>query len=105
MPTSRSLNPTPGLHGTTPARHYSRPIVFIDEIAQKEPHKTSTSVEIFSHDEIQWYCRVRCGEQKTPPMGPFTKRRAEQIQEARRARIAQEGTAWLVFERTEEGVS
>jgi hypothetical protein len=102
MSTSLDDNPAPGLHRITPAKHYSRSIVFIDEIAKQEPHETSSSVDIFSCDGINWYCQVCCGEKKTQPMGPFTKRRAEQIQEARRARLAQKGTAWLVFERTGE---
>lgn len=102
MSISPDRNHAPGLQKMTPAKHYSRSIVFIDDIAKQEPHETSTSVDIFSYDGITWYCQVRCGEKKTQPMGPFTKRRAEQIQEARRARLAKNGTAWLVFERTGE---
>jgi hypothetical protein len=100
MSTSPDRNPPPGVHTPTPARHYSRSIIFIDEIAKHEPHPPS--VEIFSHDGNKWYCQVRCGEQKTQPMGPFTERQAERVQEARRSRIAEKGTAWLVFERTGE---
>ncbi|WP_037390093.1 hypothetical protein [Sinorhizobium americanum] len=100
MSTAPDRNPAPGLHRITPAKHYSRSIIFIDEIARQEPHETSTSVDIFSHDGIRWYCQVRCGDQKTQPMGPFTKRQAERVQEARRTRIAQKGTAWLAFERS-----
>ncbi|WP_157785418.1 hypothetical protein [Sinorhizobium fredii] len=102
MSTSPNRNPAVGFHRITPAKHYSRSIIFIDDIARQEPHETSTSVDIFSHDGIRWYCQVRCGEQKPQPMGPFTKRQAERVQEARRTRIAQKGTAWLVFERTGE---
>ncbi|MDX0190460.1 hypothetical protein GOC18_24795 [Sinorhizobium meliloti] len=92
----------PGVHTTTPAKRYSRSVIFVDEIARQELHDTPTSVDIFSHDGIRWYCQVRCGEQKTQPMGPFTKRQAERIQESRRTKIAKKGTAWLVFERTGE---
>ncbi|OCP36180.1 hypothetical protein [Ensifer sp. LC163] len=102
MPTLPDRDLAAGVHMPAPARHYSRSIIFIDEIAKHEPHGTSTSVDIFSHDGNKWYCQVRCGEQKTRPMGPFTKRQAERVQEARRTRIAQKGTAWLVFERTGE---
>lgn len=102
MSTSPDHNSAPGVPRITPAKHHSRPIIFIDEIARREPHGTSTSVDIFSHDGVRWFCQVRCGEQKTQPMGPFTKRQAERVQEARRARIAQVGTRWLVFERTGE---
>ncbi|APO79807.1 hypothetical protein AM571_PC02081 (plasmid) [Rhizobium etli 8C-3] len=102
MSTSPDRNPAPGLQRTTPAKHYSRSIIFVDEIAKHEPRGTSTSVDIISRDGINWYCQVRCGEQKSRPMGPFTKRKAEQVQDARRTRIAQMGTAWLIFERTGE---
>lgn len=102
MSTSPDHNPAPGVPRITPAKHHSRPIIFIDEIAKHEPYGTSTSVDIFSHDGVRWYCQVRCGEQKTQPMGPFTRRRAERVQETRRARIAQHGTGWLVFEQTAE---
>lgn len=102
MSMSPDRNLAPGVHRSAPEKHYSRSIIFIDEIARQEPHETSTSVDIFSHDGIKWYCQVRCGERKTQPMGPFTKRQAERVQEARRTRIAQKGTEWLVFERTGE---
>lgn len=102
MSTSADRNPAPGVRKNAPPMRYSRPIIFIDEIARQEPPGTSTSVDIFSHDGNKWYCQVRCGQRKTQPMGPFTKRRAERVQEARRTRIAQKGTAWLVFERSGE---
>lgn len=82
MSTSPDRNPAPGLQRITPAKHYSRSIIFVDEVAKHEPHRTSTSVDIFSRDGINWYCQVRCGEQKTQPMGPFTKRKAERVQDA-----------------------
>ncbi|AJD44544.1 hypothetical protein C9413_28005 [Rhizobium sp. SEMIA 4085] len=84
-----------------PAKHYSRQIKFIDEIAKHEPHETSTSVDIFSNDDTKWYCQIRCGEQRTQPIGPYTKRQAERVQDARRTRIAEKGTAWLIFEQTD----
>lgn len=102
MSTLSQHNLGTGVHRITPAKHYSRLVKFIDETAEHEPHETSTSVDIFSHDDNKWYCQVRCGEQKTQPMGPYTKRQAERVQDARRTRIAQKGTAWLVFERTGE---
>jgi hypothetical protein len=89
-----------GLHTAAPVRHYSRAINFTNEIAGNEPNETSTSVDIFSHDDNKWYCQVRRGEQKTRPMGPYTKLQAERIQEARRMLIAQKGTARLMFEQT-----
>lgn len=90
------------MHPIGPAWHYSRLIKFTDEIINNEPEKASTSVDIFSHDGNEWYCQVCRGGQKTQPMGPYTKRQAERIQDARRTRIAVKGTAWLVFEKTEE---
>jgi hypothetical protein len=84
-----------------PAKHYSRLIKFIDEVAKHEPHETSTSVDIFSNDDNKWYCQIRCGKQRTQPMGPYTKRQAERVQDARRTRIAEKGTAWLIFEQTD----
>lgn len=86
-----------------PARHYSRVIKFIDEIAEREPHEASTTVDIFSDDDNEWYCQVCRGGEKTQAMGPYTKRQAERVQDARRTRIATKGTAWLTFEKTEKG--
>ncbi|MGB8289970.1 hypothetical protein ELI13_35905 [Rhizobium ruizarguesonis] len=102
MSTLSSHNLGSGMHPFAPAWHYSRLIKFIDEIANHEPQKASTSVDIFSNDGKEWYCQVCRGGQKTQPMGPYTKRQAERIQDARRTRIAAKGTAWLVFEQTGE---
>lgn len=90
------------LHPVAPAKHYSRLIKFIDEVAKHESHEASTSVDIYSDDNNEWYCQVCRGGQKTQPMGPYTKLQAERIQDARRTRIAAKGTAWLIFEQTEE---
>ncbi|SCW48988.1 hypothetical protein SAMN02927900_01948 [Rhizobium mongolense subsp. loessense] len=69
-----------------PARHYSRLIKFIDEVAKHEPHETSTSVDFFSNDDNKWYCQIRCGKQRTQPMGPYTKRQAGTGNSPRRIR-------------------
>ena len=84
---------------TVAARRYSRIIKFGNEIADGEPNKTTTSVDIFSNDGNKWYCQVRRGEQQTQPLGPYTKLEAERIQDARRMLIAKKGTARLVFKR------
>ncbi|CDM61878.1 hypothetical protein LPU83_pLPU83d_0507 (plasmid) [Rhizobium favelukesii] len=102
MSTLSSPNLGSGMNPIAPAWHYSRLIRFIDEIANHEPEKSSTSVDIFSNDGNEWYCQVCRGGQKTQPMGPYTKRQAERIQDVRRTRIAAKGTAWLVFEKTGE---
>ena len=86
-----------GLRTAAPTRHYSRIVEFDEEVAREELDETPTSVEIFS-DNGHWYCRVRRGNEKTRPLGPYTKRKAERIQEARRALIAKRGTARIVFE-------
>lgn len=87
---------TPGaLRTAAPVQHYSRIVEFDKEVAGNESDKTS--VEIFS-DDGRWYCRVRRGNEKTRPLGPYTKRNAERIQEARRALIAKRGTARIMFE-------
>ncbi|RUX76904.1 hypothetical protein EN925_31465 [Mesorhizobium sp. M7A.F.Ca.US.006.04.2.1] len=79
-----------------PAQHHSKVVEFIDEIA-RHANDAPTSVEIFSNDG-RWYCRVRRGEEKTRPMGPYTKQQAERIQEVRRLLIAKRGTAGIMFE-------
>jgi hypothetical protein len=89
---------------TVAARRYSRAINFINEIAEDEPHQTSTSVDIFSNDGNKWYCQVRRGDRQTQPLGPYTKLQAERIQEARRQLIAKRGTARLVFETGRDGL-
>lgn len=83
------------LRTAAPAQHYSRIIEFDKEVSGGESDETS--VEIFS-DDGHWYCRVRRGNEKTRPLGPYTKRKAERIQEARRALIAKRGTARIMFE-------
>lgn len=100
MSTLPSHNPGSGVQPVAPAKHYSRLIKFSDDIAEHEPQEACTSVDIFSNDDNEWYCQVCRGEQKTQPMGPYTKLQAERIQDARRTRIAAKGTAWLVFEQT-----
>ena len=74
-------------------QHHSKIVQF----AKEASNETSTSVEIFS-DSGHWYCRVRRGDEKTRPMGPYTKQQAERIQEARRILIAKRGTARIMFE-------
>ncbi len=80
-----------------PAQHCSKIVEFANEVVGEESHELPTSVEIFS-DGSHWYCRVRRGNEKTRPMGPYTKQQAERIREARRALIAKRGTARIMFE-------
>jgi len=87
-----------GVHTATPTQHYSGVVKFINEIAEHEPNKKSTSVDIFSNGNNKWYCQVCRGKQKTVPMGPYTKLQAERVQDLRRRLIAKKGTARLVFE-------
>jgi hypothetical protein len=86
-----------GLRPTAPAQHYSKIVEFAREVAREASDETPTSVEIFS-DSGHWYCRVRRGDEKTRPMGPYTKQQAERIQETRRMLIAKRGTARIMFE-------
>lgn len=98
MPTiHQELSITNGLGTVAPAQHYSTIVKFIKAVAGEEPNETSTAVEIFSSNG-QWYCQVRRGDEKTKPMGPYTKLQAERIQEARRMLIAKRGTARIMFE-------
>ncbi|MER8476109.1 hypothetical protein NKH37_25860 [Mesorhizobium sp. M1217] len=88
---------TNGLRTVAPAQHYSKIVEFAKEVAREASDETPTSVEIFS-DSGHWYCRVRRGDEKTRPMGPYTKQQAERIQEVRRMLIAKRGTARIMFE-------
>ena len=81
---------------TTTDRHDSKIVTFAEQVA-KGPNEPPTSVEIFSKG-ARWYCRVRRGDQKTRPMGPYDKLQAERVREARRILIAKNGTARLTFE-------
>jgi hypothetical protein len=93
----QELSVTSGLRTVAPAQHYSKVVKFINEIAKEAANDAPTSVEIFS-DSGHWYCRVRRGDEKTRPMGPYTKQQAERIQEARRMLIAERGTSRIMFE-------
>ncbi|TPN57365.1 MULTISPECIES: hypothetical protein [unclassified Mesorhizobium] len=93
----QELGVTDGFRTVGPAQHYSKVVKFIDELARQAANDAPTSVEIFS-DRGRWYCRVRRGDEKTRPMGPYTKQQAERIQEARRLLIAKRGTARIMFE-------
>ena len=86
-----------GARQIPPAQQYSAAVQFIGEAAKEAVNAAPTSVEIYSH-RGQWYCRVRCGDKTTRPMGPYTLRQAEQIQYARRSLIAESGTARIMFE-------
>ncbi|QPC92987.1 hypothetical protein [Mesorhizobium sp. INR15] len=94
--TQQELETTGGLRPVA-AHHYSKIVEFAKEVAREASDETLTSVEIFS-DSGHWYCRVRRGDEKTRPMGPYTKQQAERIQEARRMLIAKSGTARIMFE-------
>ena len=93
----QELGVTNDLRTVAPAQHYSKVVKFIDEVAKQAASDAPTSVEIFSHSG-HWYCRVRRGDEKTRPMGPYTKQQAERIQEARRLLIAKRGTSRIIFE-------
>lgn len=80
------------------AQRRSKTVKFVSEVAKRELGKAATSVEIFCVNG-RWYCQVRRGDEKTRPMGPYTKHQAEQIQDARRMLIARIGSARLIFER------
>jgi hypothetical protein len=88
---------TSGLHTVVSAQRYSKIVKFIDEVANQAAIDVPTLVEIFS-DSGRWYCRVRRGDKKTRPMGPYTKQQAERIQEARRMLLAKRGTGRIMFE-------
>ena len=94
----QELNITRGLRTLAPDQHYSTIVNFMDEVARGSANEVPTSVDIFSNGDNKWYCQVRRGEQRSKPMGPYTRQRAEQIQDARKMLIAKRGTARLVFE-------
>ncbi len=73
--------------------HYSTGVQFFDEGAER----ISTSVEIYE-EAGKWYCRICRGDEKTRPMGPYSKREAERIQDIRASLLAKIGTAQLIFE-------
>jgi hypothetical protein len=86
-----------GIIGVTPAdapQHYSTVVEFVNEATDRGPDETPTTVEIYANGD-RWYCHVRRGDQKTQPMGPYTKQQAERIQDARRMLIAKRGIANL----------
>lgn len=93
----QELNITSGMRTVVPTQHYSTIVKFINEVAKREPNETPTSVEIYLN-EGKWYCQVCRGDEKTQPMGPYTKQQAERIQDARKMLIAKRGTARLVFQ-------
>ena len=76
---------------------YAKPVRFIGRACEDAYSKVPTSVEIFAQGG-KWYCRVRRGDEKTQPMGPYTKHQAERIQNIRSLLLAKKGTARLVFE-------
>jgi hypothetical protein len=94
----QDLNISSDIRAVAPPQRYSTIVKFINEVAKEAPKEPPTSVEIFSNDDNKWYCQVRRGEQKTQPMGPYSKQQAEQIQDVRKMLIAKRGTARLVFE-------
>jgi len=93
----QELGTTDGKRAIAPIQHYSAIVKFISEVAKGEPDETPTSVDIFETGGV-WYCQVCRGDEKTQPMGPYTKQQAEQIQDARRALIAKRGTGRIMFE-------
>lgn len=93
----QELNIASGMRTVAPPEHCSTIIKFIKEVAKRELNETPTSVDIFEVGD-NWYCQVRRGDEKTKPMGPYTKGQAERIQDARRMLIEKRGTARLMFE-------
>ena len=93
----RELNSTTGMRNVAPAQHYSTIVKFINEVAKNGSNSPPTSVDIFVSDG-KWYCQVRRGDEETQPLGPYTKRQAERIQDARKMLIAKRGTDRLVFQ-------
>ena len=87
----QELNITSGVRTIAPAQHYSAIVKFINEVAKGKSNETPTSVVIFEVGD-KWYCQVCRGDEKTQPMGPYTKQQAEQIQDARKTLIAKRGT-------------
>jgi hypothetical protein len=75
----------------------ARTVRFSSEVAQEAPNKIPTSVEIYPVGD-DWFCHVRRGDQKTQSIGPYTRRQAEAIQDARRLLLSKKGTARLMFE-------
>ena len=86
-----------GVRTVRPAQRYSAVVKFIDGVVDRQPNDPPTSVDIYAVGN-HWYCNVRCGDKKTRPMGPYSKREAERIQDIRRRLIAKRGTAGLMFE-------
>ncbi len=93
----QKLNIARDLRTAALGQHYSKMVQFAKEVAGEESQRIPTTVEIFS-DGSHWYCQVRRGNERTRPMGPYTKQQAERIQEARRMLIAKRGTARIMFE-------
>ncbi|MER9018390.1 hypothetical protein [Mesorhizobium sp. M0323] len=93
----QELGITSGLDTFAPVQRYSKIVKFVDQVAKQAANDPPTLVEIFS-DSGRWYCRVRRGDEKTRPMGPYTKQQAERIQEARRMLLAKRGAARIMFE-------
>jgi hypothetical protein len=89
--TLSKLNLRAGVQSAAPVQHFSEAVKFINDVAKREPNKTSTSVDVFSTGDNEWYCQVCRGKQKTLPMGPYTKLQAERVQDLRRRMIAREG--------------
>ena len=93
----QELNSTTGMRDVAPAQHYSTIVKFIGEVAKNGSNSPPTSVDIFVSDG-KWYCQVRRGDEETQPLGPYTTRQAERIQDARKMLIAKRGTDRLVFQ-------
>lgn len=81
-----------------PAETCVRTVVFVGDVAKEASSQIPTSVEVFKQAG-RWYCRVCRGDEKTRPMGPYTKRQAERLQDARRLLLARKGTARVLFDK------
>lgn len=80
----------------SPTQRYSRPVSFVNGANKTKADEAPTYVDIFS-DGDDWYCQVRRGEEKTHPMGPYTRAEAELVQDLRRFIISKKGTSRLFF--------
>lgn len=75
------------------SHRFSTQVRFQDERAGD----VATSVEIY---EVGggWYCRICRGEEKTRPLGPYSRRQAERVQDIRTSLLAKRGAARLDFD-------
>lgn len=93
MPSASQEQSTAIASGPLASTRLSTEVRFADERVEEIP----TSVEIYQVGG-RWYCQIRRGEETTRPMGPYSKRQAERVQDIRTSLLAKRGTATLFFE-------